>query len=72
MQDFIRLLLFALWDSSAWNCAMLEAFCLSTWISQGEFVTWLTQEADHRDELLNMHVVALWAYAMRAGEGWYN
>jgi len=51
---------------------MLEAFCLPTWISLGEFATWLTQEAGHWDELLNMHVVALWAYAMRAGEGWYD
>ena len=51
---------------------MLKAFCLPTWISEGEFATWLTQEADHQDELLNMHVVALWAYAIRAGEGWYS
>lgn len=72
VQDFIRPLLFALWDSSRWNCAMLEAFGLSCWISQQEFATWLTQEVDRRENLLNMHVVAWWAYAMRTGERWYN
>lgn len=72
MHDFIRPLLFALWDSSEWNCAMLEAFGLSRWISQREFATWLMEEADRRDKLLNMHVVALWAYAKREGERWYG
>ena len=72
MQDFIRPLLFALWDSSAWNCVMLDAFGLSHWISQQDFATWLTREVDRRDKLLNMHVVALWAYATHAGKRWYN
>lgn len=47
---------------------MLEAFDLSHWISQQEFATWLTQEVNYPEKLLNMHVVALWAYAICTGE----
>lgn len=64
--DFIRPLLFSLWDSIASRIPFLEAFKLSADMNMDQFSGWLEKKPEP-GKFLNLHFVVMWVHARVQG-----
>ena len=60
-------MIFALWSLPGSKKVFLDAFGLAPNTTEGEFVEWLILIPKSTKKFMNLHFLALWAYARQAG-----